>query len=147
MKLKHLLIGAALGFPVGFVALAAEPVVCAYGVGTSTAIHTHKAACDPGDGGSNYVCVPDAGGTCTWSKGSTVLVQCNTNVYFDSSTTAGVAGTATSFDQRVMFLTNGDPYPIYLDNPDQNISVLAVTDAGAGECKFMTTKRPKPWMW
>lgn len=143
MKLKHLLIGALVGVSVAW---ASEPVVCAYGVGVTTAIHTHKAACDPGDGGS-VVCTPDAGGTCTWSKGSTVLVQCNTNVYFDSSTTAGVAGTATSFDQRVMFLTNGDPYPIYLDNSDQNISALAVTDAGAGECKFMTSKRPKPWMW
>lgn len=143
MKLKHLLIGAALGFPVGFVAWASEPVVCAYGVGATTEIHTHKAACDPGDGGANYVCVPDAGGTCSWNKGSTVLVQCDQDVYIDTTTTGQVAGTATSFDQRINFSANNDPYPIYLDANDQNISCLAVSTAGT--CKFITTKRAKPW--
>ena len=143
MKLKHLLIGALMGFPVGLVAWASEPVVCAYGVGTSTAIHTHKAACDPGDGGSNYVCVPDAGGTCTWNKGSTVMLQCDQDVYVDSTTANNTAGTATSFDQRINFSANSDPYPLYLDAPDQNISILAATTAGS--CRVMTTKRPKPW--
>jgi len=142
MRLKHLLIGVAFGFPMGLVAWASEPVVCAYGVGTSTAIHTHKAACDPGDGGS-VVCTPDAGGTCTWNKGSTVMLQCDQDVYVDSSTSNNTAGTATSFDQRINFSANNDPYPLYLDAPDQNISILGVSTAGV--CKVMTTKRPKPW--
>lgn len=142
MKLKHMLIGALLGFPVGFVAWASEPVVCAYGVGTSTAIHTHKAACDPGDGGS-VVCTPDAGGTCTWSKGSTIMVQCDQDIYLDSTTTNNTPGTATSYDQRINFSANNDPYPVYMDQSDQNMSVLSVS--ASTTCKFMTTKRPKPW--
>jgi hypothetical protein len=71
------------------------------------------------------------------------MLQCDQDVYVDSSTSNNTAGTATSFDQRINFSANNDPYPLYLDAPDQNISILGVSTAGV--CKVMTTKRPKPW--
>lgn len=117
------------------VAWAAEPVVCAVTTSTSTAATT---------------ALP-ASGACTWAKGATVLMQCTTDVYVDSAAVLDVlptadggttGGVATSADQRVDFTSNSDPYPIYLDQGDRHVSLLAVSSAGS--CKFMTTKRPKP---
>jgi hypothetical protein len=123
-------------------AWAAEPVVCTLTTSTSTAAQTK---------------MPTTG-TCSWGQGANVLMQCTTDVYINTQghTPSGVVNhlgawyydggvegsAATSSDQRVDFTSNTDPYPIYLDNGDQHISVLAVTSAGT--CKFMTTKRPKP---
>ena len=125
------------------VAWAAEPVVCAVTTSTSTASST---------------ILSSDGGTCVWGQGSTVLMQCTTDVYVNSQAhlpvgnvqsdgswyyDGGITGTAASaLDQRVDFTSNSDPYPVYLDQGDRHVSLLAVSSAGS--CKFMTTKRPKP---
>lgn len=125
------------------VAWAAEPVVCAVSTSTSTA--------------SSTILSTD-GGTCAWAQGATVLMQCTGDVYVNSTAhlpmgnmlsdgtwyyDGGITGTvASALDQRVDFSSNSDPYPIYLDNGDRHVSLLAVTSANV--CKFMTTKRPKP---
>lgn len=118
---------------------AADPVVCAVTTSTSTAATTANPA-----GGA---------GACNWTKGSVVLMQCTTDVYIDSTSLVdvpapldgGVIGSAvaTSADQRVDFSSNSDPYPIYLGDKDQHISILAVTTAGS--CKFMKTQRRRPY--
>lgn len=125
------------------VAWAAEPVVCAVTTSTSTASST---------------ILSSDGGTCVWAAGTNVLMQCTTDVYVNSTAhmpvgniqsdggwyyDGGITGTAASaLDQRVDFTSNSDPYPIYLDQGDRHVSLLAVSSAGS--CKFMTTKRPKP---
>jgi hypothetical protein len=105
------------------VALAAEPVVCSVAVATGAASSTSSPTT----------------GACSWVKGATVLMQCDVAVYFDSQ----VGGTATSADAKADFASNSDPVPVYLDAFDKDISLLAT--ASAGTCKFMTTKRRKPW--
>ena len=110
-------------------ALAAEPVVCSVSIGTGAATITSS----------------PTSGTCTWASGSTVLMACDQLVYVNSTspTKTGVPTTATSADQLLDFASNKDPYPIYLDAYDKHISMLAATTAGT--CKFMTTKRRKPF--
>ena len=121
----------AVGFVVcllAAVAYASEPVMCSLTVTTSAAISTVDAG--PGDGGT---------GSCTWAKGANVLVQCPwISVYMNSS-----GSSASSSDALADFTVNNDPIPVYLDSNEQVISVKGVSDAGT--CKFMTTKRPKPW--
>lgn len=82
-------------------------------------------------------------GTCSWARGSTLLMQCDAAVYFSSTATA----TATDF--KVDFTVNPDPYIIYqLDSGGssgllaKDVSVLGVT--ASGTCKFAKTNRRKP---
>ena len=78
-------------------------------------------------------------GTCSWVAGSTLLMQCDQDVYFSSS------GTATANDFQVKFTVNSDPYLIYqleTNNLQRNVSVLGVT--ASGTCKFGKTNRRKP---
>lgn len=129
------------------VAWAAEPVVCA--VTVSSAAATTTAA--------------PASGTCSWQKGSTVLLQCGNidgggiDVYVDTQKVVATysvlsdgglyydggssGGAATAADQRIDFSSNRDPYILYLDEGDQHVSMLPVD--GTGTCKVMTTRRPK----
>lgn len=87
-------------------------------------------------------------GTCSWTAGATVLMQCDQDVYFNTTTNAqGVVGPATNVDFQVNFSVNRDPYVVYLlDNGagagSKNISVLGVTTSGT--CKFGKTNRRKP---
>lgn len=101
------------------VTVAAEPVVCSISVNTSTATSTS--------------------GTCSWPAGSTVMLQCDVDVFIDSTKGA----TATSADQRINFTSNNDPYLVYLDAGDQHISILSI--GSSGTCKFMRTLRRKPY--
>lgn len=130
-----------LGFVLGLAgaALAADPVVCTVATSTSTAATT---------------ALPSSGaGACNWGKGAVILMQCTTDVYVDTTNLVdvpapldgGVVGSAvaTSADQRVDFSSNTDPYPIYLGNNDQHVSLLAVSSAGS--CKFMKTQRKRPY--
>lgn len=138
---KALVVGFLIGiaFALTTPAEAADNVVCTVTTSTSTAATTALPA-----GGA---------GTCNWSKGSVILMQCTTDVYVDSQQLidvpppldGGVQGTsvATSADQRVDFTSNSDPYIIYLGDKDQHVSVLAVS--AAGSCKFMKTQRARPW--
>jgi hypothetical protein len=78
-------------------------------------------------------------GTCNWVRGSTLLMQCDQDVYFSST------ATATANDFQVKFSINPDPYIIYqLDtsNLQKDVSVLGVT--ASGTCKFAKTNRRKP---
>lgn len=106
-----------------FAVWASEPVVCSVAIGTGAATTTSAPTT----------------GACTWAKGATVMLACDQKVYIDST----LGGTATSADQVIDFASNADPYLIHLDNADQHISLLAATTAGT--CKFMTTKRRKPF--
>ena len=121
---------------------AADSVVCAVTTSTSAAATTALPAT----------------GTCSWVKGSVILMQCTTDVYIDTGLVRDVinpdagssnpdggttGGVATSADQRVDFTANTDPYPIYLGDGDHHVSVLAVTSAGS--CKFMKTQRRRPY--
>jgi membrane-bound ClpP family serine protease len=87
-------------------------------------------------------------GTCAWSAGATVLMQCDQDVFFNTTTNAqGTVGPATNVDFQVNFSANRDPYIVYLlDNGtgagSKNISVLGVT--ASGTCKFAKTNRRKP---
>lgn len=125
--MKRILVFAAV--MVAIVALGAEPVVCTVSIGTGGATTTASATT----------------GTCTWNRNSVVLMACDQDVYIN--TTSGCVGSqcapaaATSAMQRVNFLSNMDPYPLYLDTFDKDVSMLAVT--AAGTCKFMTTKRKR----
>lgn len=121
------------------VAFAGEDVACAIGCGTSTANSTH-ATCTVTDGGSEtFECSPDAGGTCNWNHGDTVLAACDQDVYFHTAD----GGSATSLDFDWQFSANGDPVPIYLLKDEKGISCLAVS--AHAKCKFGKTYRPKPW--
>lgn len=104
---------------------AAEPVVC-----TITTDATSKTTASP------------TTGTCSWVAGSTVLVTCTADIYICSTTTGGVAPTASSSCQPLVFSTNQDPVPVYLEPRDKVIAVTQVT--AAGTCKFMkvSTRRP-----
>ncbi len=83
-------------------------------------------------------------GTCTWGAGSTLLMQCDQDVYFSGTTTA------TSTDFQVKFSVNPDPYLIYMldtsggsgTSSQKNVSVLGVS--ASGTCKFAKTNRRKP---
>ena len=105
------------------VAHAAEPIVCSVAIATGAASSTASPTT----------------GSCSWVKGATVLMQCDQNVYFDSTS----GGTATSADMRADFTSTSDPVPVYLDAYDKDISLLAVS--ASGTCKFAITKRRKPW--
>lgn len=118
---KALVVGFILGLAA--TAFAADPVVCAVTTATGAAASTSSPTT----------------GTCSWSPGSVILMQCTTDTYIDTAP----GGTASSADQRVDFTSNSDPYIIYLNNADQHVSVLAVTSAGS--CKFMKTQRARPW--
>jgi hypothetical protein len=117
---------AALAFAVGGYSLATEPVVC------SVAFTT---------GGSTRTDVPTTG-VCSWPKNSTILMQCDANVYVDSSTIKQVLPTAAPGDQRIDFAAFSDPYIVFLDYYDQAIAVRGVTASGI--CLFMTSKRVRP---
>jgi pectate lyase len=108
-------------------AFAAEPVVCA--ITTAT--------------GSSASTASPTTGTCTWGKGATVLVQCTTDTYIDSTTVGVTAPSATSSDQAIDFTNNKDPYIVYLGNSDKVIAVRAVSSAGS--CNFMPSLRRKPY--
>lgn len=106
---------------------AAEPVVCTLTTSTGSAAST--AACTTG---SN-----------SWARGGAVLMQCTTDVYVSSTSTASSTVTpATSSSELVGFSANTDKVAIWLNPGDKDISVLAVT--AAGTCKFMTTTRKRP---
>lgn len=82
-------------------------------------------------------------GTCTWVAGSTVLVSCDQDIYLDSTTVGVTPPVASSADQKLVFTSNQDPVPVYLEPRDKIISVIWVTVTGT--CKFMTvsTRRPR----
>lgn len=105
---------------------AAEPVVCSI-----TTDGTSKTTASP------------TSGSCTWVAGSTVLVQCDQDIYLDSTTVGLTAPTASSADQKIAFTSNSDPVLIYLEPRDKVIAVTQVSVAGT--CKFMTvsTRRPR----
>lgn len=107
-------------------AAAAEPVVC-----TITTDGTSKTTASP------------TTGTCSWVAGSTVLVQCDQDVYLDSTTVGVTAPTASSADTLYSFSSNKDPIPVYLEPRDKVIAVTQVSVAGT--CKFSTisTRRPR----
>ena len=105
--------------------MASEPVVCA--------ITT--------DGTSKTTASPTTG-TCSWVAGSTVLMTCTADVYVDSTTVSGVAPTASSADQPLIFSSNQDPVLIYLTSSDKVIAVTQIT--AAGSCKFMTISPRRP---
>lgn len=112
-------------FAVG-IAHSAEPVVCT--ITTS---------------GSSLTTAAPTSGTCNWVAGSTVLMTCTQDVYVDSTTVGVTPPTAATTDQPIVFTTNQDPVPIYLEPRDKVIAVLQVTTSGT--CKFMTvgTRRPR----
>lgn len=116
-----------LGLLLAPVVHAADPVVCSVNTATGAASSTASPTT----------------GTCSWAAGSVILMQCTTDVYFDSSTVNNVAPTATNADAFVDWTNNKDWWPVYLDSNDKVISLLAVTTAGS--CKFMTTKRRRPY--
>lgn len=87
-------------------------------------------------GAAGTTASPSAG-TCSWTKGSTVIMQCDQDVYFNTQTTA------TNVDFQVKFTSNADPYIVYLGAGKTNISVLGVT--ASGTCKFSSSMRRKPW--
>lgn len=67
-------------------------------------------------------------GTCAWSYGATVLMQCDQAVYFSQT------GTATATDFKVDFTSNSDPYIVYLSPNQKTITFLGVS--ASGTCKF-----------
>jgi hypothetical protein len=109
-------------------ALASEPVVCTLTTATGAAATT--ASCTTG--------------SATWTRGSQVLMQCTTDVYVSSTTSAfgGTVSAAVSTSELVDFTNNKDKVMLILDKNDLHISVLAAT--AAGSCKFMVTPRKKP---
>jgi len=127
--LVSLYVVAVLAASVGGYAFSAEPVVCA--ITTAT--------------GSSAVTSSPTTGTCSWGKGATVLVQCTTDTYIDSTSTStgSVPPSAATTDQAVDFTNNKDPYIIYLGADDKVIAVRAVTTAGS--CNFMPSLRRKPY--
>lgn len=116
-----------LGLTLTPIAEAADPVVCSVNTATGAASSTASPTT----------------GTCSWAAGSVILMQCTTDVYVDTSTVNNVAPTATSADAFVDWTNNKDWWPIYLDSNDKVISLLAVSSAGS--CKFMLTKRKRPY--
>lgn len=121
---------------------AADSVVC--NVGTSTSAATTTAL--------------PATGTCSWSKGSVLLMQCNTDVYIDTAAVRDVVnpdagssnpdggttgGIATAADELVDFTNNKDHFPIYLGNADQHVSLLAASADGG--CKFIKSQLRRPY--
>lgn len=101
----------------------------------------------------------DGGVDCAWGAGAAVAMQCpNAKVCYDPAAkdrlpdggTAPGTPVATTDDLCANFLnSNGlpDPYMIYL-NPDQrNISLIAaeIGDGGTSvDCKFAKTRRSSP---
>lgn len=106
--------------------LAAEPVVCTI---TTSAASANTSA--------------PTSGSCSWPKGANVLVQCDQDIYIDSTATSPAVPTASSADELVAFASNKEPKIVYLNSQEQHIAVIQVTTGGT--CKFMTTLRPKPW--
>lgn len=121
---------------------AADNVICAVTTSTSAAATTELPAT----------------GTCSWSKGSVILIQCTTDVYIDTNTVLAVfnpdggtrspdggttGGVASSADEMLDFTNAKDAVPLYLNSTDQHVSVLAVSSAGS--CKFMKTQRRRPY--
>lgn len=104
---------------------AADPLVCTLAV-SATAAST----------GGNIAC--------TWPKASNIMIQCDVDVYVDSTTVGVTAPTATTSGQKVEF-TKGvnDPLPIWLGQNDREISVRTVT--GSGTCSFFSTLRKRPY--
>lgn len=81
-------------------------------------------------GAAGTTATPSAG-TCSWLAGATVLMQCDQAVYWSQT------GTATATDFKVDFVSNADPYIVYLSPNAKAISVLGVT--ASGTCKFGAT--------
>lgn len=123
MKLKQL--GAVLMALVVFYvqpAWSAEKVVCSVTYTTGAAGVTSS----------------PASGTCSWSPGGAVLVQCSSDVYGSwAVNAAGTVVTATSADVTLSFSSNLDPIPVCLQGRENHISVLGVT--ASGTCKFLPT--------
>lgn len=76
-------------------------------------------------------------GSCSWSAGSNVLMQCSSDVYFNYQVVNGALAAATSADAIASFATNLDPIPVCLLSTERHISFLGVT--ASGTCKFMQT--------
>lgn len=76
-------------------------------------------------------------GSCSWSAGSNVLMQCTTDVYFNYQVVDGALAAATSADAVAGFASNTDPIPVCLSRLERHISFLGVT--ASGTCKFMQT--------
>ena len=76
-------------------------------------------------------------GSCSWSAGSNVLMQCTTDVYFNYQVVNGALAAATSADAIASFASNLDPIPVCLLSGERHISFLGVT--ASGTCKFMQT--------
>lgn len=77
----------------------------------------------------------DGGGSCDWSVGATVVMQCDVAVYYNAAkNSTGGATTATAFDFKVDFTINPDPFRIDLAGNAKHVSVLGVTSSG--QCKF-----------
>lgn len=119
------LIAAAFGFvllfAVGFSgeAVAGEERVCTVGFLTT-------------DAGST---VSPVSGTCTWGAGATLLMQCDVSVYFSTKpVSGGTRPVATSNDMLINFVSNNDPYIIYLSSGRTEVSVLGVLSQGT--CKL-----------
>lgn len=129
---------------VAAVAWASEPVVCTFLVTTSTRSSAYafdagsninatlNCDADPADGGVRNC-------ACPFLKGSTVMMQCTSDVYMDSTNS-----TATSADQFVDFTNQTDPYLIHFHAGENKVAVVSA-DGGARSCKFMTTLRRKPY--
>lgn len=82
-------------------------------------------------------------GTCSWQKGAVLVVQCDVNVYWTTTFSGSAAPVATATDFAINFLSNSDPYLVYLDASRQHISFLGVTSSGT--CKIgPSTVRKKP---
>lgn len=88
-----------------------------------------------------------ASGTCSWLRGTMVLMSCDQDVYFSATTGFNsVVVPATAAMQRLNFISVAqveNPYPVYLSTSDKDVSVLGVT--ASGTCKFIVSPfRRKP---
>lgn len=129
---------------------ASEPTVCTLSTRFTlpdAGVQQNDTTLDGGAIGDGGYYASDAGsGTCSWQKGATVLMQCDVNILADTTNPGGSSNIpiVTSSDQFYAFGTNTDPVILYLDPQDKVISI-AEADGGQGTCKFMTSKRRKPW--
>lgn len=119
------------------VSYAGEDAACAIGCGTVSPNSTHS-QCRMPDGGT-YECAPDAGGACNWDTNDTVIVQCDKDVYLNS--TNGKRASSLDFEWR--FSVDSAPIIIHLYSKDRSISCLA--KKAHSTCKFGKSNQPKPW--
>lgn len=105
-------------------AFAADKQVCTLSVTTGSAASTST----------------PTSGTCSWTKGQVILMQCTVDVIIDANLNATASATSGS---RVAFSSGQDAYPIYLGTNDKDVSVIA--QSASGTCYFFTTQRRRPW--